>query len=126
MIETQKLLSVGLSELLEKVLEFKKQGYRLVQIGCTQTTEGLELNYSFDKEYFFINLRLALKNEIVPSVSEVYWNAFLYENEIHDLFGVSFSGMAIDYQGNFYRMSLKKPFLNIPQGGADKPKGESA
>lgn len=126
MIEAQKLLSVELNELLEKVLEFKKQGYRLVQIGCTQTTEGLELNYSFDREYFFVNLRLALKNEVVPSVSEVYWNAFLYENEIHDLFGVSFSGMVIDYQGNFYRMALKKPFLNIPQGSAEKVKGESA
>jgi len=122
MIEEQKLINIEVKELQERVKEFYGQGFRLVQICCTKLAEGLELNYSFDKNFEFINLRinLAVANVEVPSVSNIYWNAFLYENELHDLFGINIKNMAIDYKGSFYRTAVKWPF-NPP---LDTAKGE--
>jgi ech hydrogenase subunit D len=112
MIENQKLNSVEIKDLLSQVGDFCRSGHRLVQIGCTKLADCLEINYSFDKEYHFTNLKIKLTNLSVevPSVSEIYWCAFLYENEIHDLYGVTFKGIALDYKGNFYRTALKRGF----------------
>jgi ech hydrogenase subunit D len=45
----------------------------------------------------------------VPSVSMIYPNAFLYENEIHDLFGVPIKNITIDYGGRLYQTAIKTP-----------------
>jgi ech hydrogenase subunit D len=112
MSEEQKLLVITPAELLERVTKMKQEGFRLVQIGCTKLAEGLEVNYSFDKDHGFVNLKvcLPLVNDGLPSVSGIFWNAFLYENETHDLFGLKITGMALDYQGHFYRLAQKAPF----------------
>jgi ech hydrogenase subunit D len=124
MIEEQKLVMADQGALLAKAGEFKAQGWRLVQIGCTRLAEKLELNYSFDKNYEFVNVRVEvpLSGGSVPSISPVYWAAFLYENEIKDLYGLEVTGMVIDYKGNFYRTNIKVPF-NPPAGGAEKKAG---
>ena len=111
MTEDQKLIGVKIDELLEKVKEFHTLGYRLAQIGCTKT-DVLEINYSFDKDYNFVNLRITIPSiDIeIPSVSCIYWSAFLYENEISDLYGIKIKNMAIDYKGSFYRTTVKYPF----------------
>ncbi|MBF0532260.1 MAG: NADH-quinone oxidoreductase subunit C [Candidatus Omnitrophica bacterium] len=116
MIAAPKLMTVELKNLVGAVAEYKKNQYRLVQIGCTQVADGFELNYSFDKNYAFENLqlKLSINPETVPSVSGIYFNAFLYENETHDLYGIPFENIAIDYKGNFYRMAVKNPFVNPP------------
>jgi ech hydrogenase subunit D len=116
MTEKQELRTIEVGDILGAVSKMKNQGYRLVQISPT-TIGGFELNYSFDKDYNFINLRaiVASNDVIVPSVSSIYPNAFLYENEIHDLFGIKISGISLDYKGNFYRMTVKYPF------GSTKP-----
>jgi ech hydrogenase subunit D len=112
MIEEQKLVNIEIKDLLSQVGDYYKSGYRLVQIGCTKLPEYLEINYSFDQDYHFVNLKIKVVDlEIeVPSVSNIYWSAFLYENEIHDLFGVKFKDIAVDYRGNFYRTSVKRGF----------------
>jgi ech hydrogenase subunit D len=111
MAETQTILTVTVDQLTEKVKMYFEQGYRLVQIGATRT-EGFEINYSFDKAYEFINLKLTIASAEteIPSVSGIYWSAFLYENEIHDLFGIRFGSMAVDYHGAFYKIAVKTPF----------------
>ena len=71
------------------VAQLFAEGYRLVQVGCSTLPSAYELTYSFDREYRFRNLRITVTpDEEVPSISVIYPNAFLYENEIHDLFGV--------------------------------------
>jgi ech hydrogenase subunit D len=40
----------------------------------------------------------------------IYPGAFLYENEIHDLFGVTIRHIAVDYLGTLYRTALMTPF----------------
>lgn len=105
-------------ELVSKVEGLKKSNYRLVQIDCTEL-EQFEINYTFDKDYILRNLRLRLDKtgEEIPSISGVYWNAFIYENEIHDLFGIGVKGMAVDFGGNLYRTKVRWPFRG--SGGAD-------
>ena len=111
MKEQQKIINIQVSQLKEKVKEFKNQGYRLVQISCTRL-ENFELSYSFDKNYEFVYLRfsVAKAEDPIPSVSGIYWCAFLYENELHDLFGLNIKDIVIDYKGQFYTTAIKNPF----------------
>jgi ech hydrogenase subunit D len=55
----------------------------------------------------------------------IYPNAFLYENEIHDLFGVGITHIAVDYRGTLYRTALGTPFSidNVKLTEAPKQKG---
>ena len=46
----------------------------------------------------------------MPSISVIYPNAFLYENEIHDLFGMPITHISVDYRGTLYRTALAAPF----------------
>ena len=46
----------------------------------------------------------------MPSISAIYWCAFLYENELHDLFNVQVEGMAVDFKGHLYETTVKFPF----------------
>jgi ech hydrogenase subunit D len=115
MIESQDLRETTLDRLLGEVLEMQGAGYRLVQIGATRN-EMFEVNYSFDKDLKFVNLkiRLADNDREIPSISGIYWSAFLYENELHDLFGLQIRHINIDYQGNFYKVAQPAAFAEKP------------
>jgi ech hydrogenase subunit D len=104
--------TIPMQSLLERVGELRKQGYRLVQIGATRLPEHVELTYSFDRESRLTNLRFQMLAEgaRLPSISGIYWCAFLYENELHDLFNVQVDGMAVDFHGHLYETTVKFPF----------------
>ncbi|HVM51361.1 MAG TPA: NADH-quinone oxidoreductase subunit C [Candidatus Acidoferrum sp.] len=110
--QDQSVEPIPVSALLEKVDALRKQGYRLVQISATRLPDGLELTYSFALEGRLAQFRLHLPddNPRVPSISSIYWCAFLYENEMHDLFGLAVEGMAVDFKGTFYNTAIKFPF----------------
>ena len=111
MSEPQEIVPVEKSDLVGIVAELFAEGYRLVQIGCSTLPNAYELSYSFDREYRFKNLRFTVApEEEVPSISVIYPGAFLYENEIHDLFGVVITHIAVDYRGTLYRTALSTPF----------------
>jgi ech hydrogenase subunit D len=111
MSEPQEMMLLEKHDLVGVVARLFAEGYRLVQIGCSTLPTAYELNYSFDKDYRFKNLRItAAPGEQVPSISMIYANAFLYENEIHDLFGVPVMNISIDYGGTLYRTAIKTPF----------------
>jgi len=103
---------ITIEALVGKVRALREQGHRLVQIGATRLPDQIELTYSFDLESRLTNLRLHVPavEARIPSISSVYWCAFLYENEMHDLFNLQVDGMAVDFQGNFYRTTVKFPF----------------
>ena len=111
MSEPQEIVPVEKSDLVGIVAELFAEGYRLVQIGCSTLPNAYELSYSFDREYRFKSLRFTVApGEEVPSICVIYPGAFLYENEIHDLFGVVITHIAIDYRGTLYRTALSTPF----------------
>ena len=101
-------------ELLPNVLKMRVEEYRLIQICSTRTKEGFDLVYSFGKEYDMTNLIFSVgEDDEVISISDIFPPAFLYENEIHDLFGINIKMMNVDYKGNLYRLSQKTPYKNI-------------
>ena len=111
MIEEQEMVTIDAKGLVGAVSELMATGHRLVQICCTTLAEGYEMNYSFDRDLHYKNLRLPVKpGEEVQSISRIYWNAFLYENEIHDLFGIPITNIVIDYKGTLYRTCIPTPF----------------
>jgi len=111
MIENQELILLEEDALLARVYNFFNEGYRIVQIHCTRLDNGFEMNYSFDKDCKFTNLRMVIdKDKEISSISNIYWSAFLYENEIADLFGVKIKNMVIDYKGALYQSSVRAPF----------------
>lgn len=109
----QMTIVIESAQLLDKVVYLKEGGYRLVQICATVLEDDFELSYSFDKDYNLINLRIILpkENEIM-SITGIYWPAFIYENEMKDLFGVKIKHMpaSADYDGKFFRLSQKTPW----------------
>lgn len=110
-IEEQTTTLIDVGNLIGRVEQFKNEGYRLVQINASKIGDVYELNYSFDKDYSFQNLRITVTTETeVPSISGMYWGAFVYENEMHDLFGIQVRGINIDYKGHLIKTTIKFPF----------------
>jgi ech hydrogenase subunit D len=110
-MDKQELIQIDHNVLLEKVYNFFQEGYRIVQIHCTLVDNGFEINYSFDKDSKFTTLRVIIdKEQEILSISNIYWSAFLYENEIADLFGVKIKNIVINFNGTFYQKSKKAPF----------------
>lgn len=105
------IIPISPDSLLEEVLKMKNSECRLVQICSVRLEEGYELSYSFGKDYDLYNLRFTIgDDEEIPSITNIYSTAFLYENEIHDLFGVQIKMISVDYQGTLYRTDKKTPF----------------
>jgi ech hydrogenase subunit D len=115
-VEEQQNQTAEKGQIVEKAAEFFKQGYRLVAITCA-AKENFELTYTFDKDMKASNVRVVLpKNDpTLPSITGSYFAAFTYENELQDLFGITVSGLALDFKGAFYRLSVKTPFAPQPQ-----------
>ena len=112
MIEPQEIIKIEKKDLLDRVKEVEAKGYRLVQMQCTRM-ENLIVDYTFDDENLkFLNSRLELprENPELPSITGIYFAAFIYENELHDLFGIKVDGNALDFGGQFYRIDAKQPF----------------
>lgn len=109
----QTYISVTPSEIVQKAQDYAKDGFRLIQICCTKTPNEMFLLYTFEKlDLECENLTMPVNvGDTVPSISGVFFGAFLYENECHDLYGVNFSDMAVDFQGTFYETSVKYGFL---------------
>jgi ech hydrogenase subunit D len=113
MIEPQPITTIDRSMLPQQAATLAGQGFRLVQICCTTGAADLELTYSFDKGYAFSNLRVIVprSDAVVPSITGSYLAAFTYENELQDLFGITVTDLAINYNGKFYITAVKHPFL---------------
>jgi ech hydrogenase subunit D len=104
-------INIKPEQILEKVIELKNAGYRIVQICCTKT-EVYAMDYSFDLGYKFVNLKIEFKDPVeLTSITDIYPGAFLYENEIHELFGLKIKGINIDYNGTMYKTSKKNIFV---------------
>ena len=103
---TQDFRSIPLDKLIDTCKERKNEGYRLAQL-CPklERDDSITLIYTFVKESEMINYKVSgIKEGVteVPSVTELFIAAFVFENEAHDLFGVNVVGNLIDFQGKFY------------------------
>jgi len=105
------LLPMEADQLLTNAIAYKQKGWRLVQICAVSTDEGYELSYSFSMNYDMETLRFSIgAKEEISSISAVYPGAFLYENEIKELFGVKVKAISTDFNNKLYRIHVKDPF----------------
>lgn len=98
------VVSISVENVVGETAKMKVEGYRFVTLSCVEIDETtVDILYHFDKDFQLKHLRLTvLKDSPVPSISPVYFAAFLVENEIQDLFGIRFQGLAIDYDRTLY------------------------
>jgi ech hydrogenase subunit D len=119
----QKIIVIEPGNLLPRVREFNDTGWRLVQISCARIGDVFEITYSFDKDLVFEHLRIIIGPDMhISSISCIYLAAFVYENEIADLYGIPIQGIAIDYGGKFITTSVPHPFrgtVTIKNGGLE-------
>ncbi len=107
----QLIIPVEAADLLNKVRDMKKDGQRLLQICATKVSEGFQILYSFDKDHELTNLRVTFPEEVeIQSITGEYWGAFIYENEMHDLFGIKIINNELDYGGNFFKVAEPTPW----------------
>ncbi|MDR0349991.1 MAG: NADH-quinone oxidoreductase subunit C [Coriobacteriales bacterium] len=123
----QVFIDIELGELLERVESYDARAWRFVNI-CGSTVEGgVELIYSFSDGLLLENLRFVIDTETaIPSVSARFPNAFFFENETHDLFGVDFEGISIDFDGEFYTVAVPTPMNPRSAEARAAAKSESA
>ena len=108
------IVEIEYGTLLGHVMSCKNKGLRLSQICCAYSGEKLHVSYSFanDETYDYTNLRLVIDKETpVCSITEFYPYAFLYENEMKELFGVKVQMINLDYQNKLYRINEEAPFI---------------
>ena len=111
--------------ILDESHKMKNEGYRLMQIcatrseipaepaaeGETATVPAYEIIYTFGMGLLMENLKVTIpQTQSVISITSAYPCAFLYENEMHDLFGVEVRMINLDFRGNLYRTAVKTPF----------------
>lgn len=124
---TTEFVDIPLSELLTRVQTLKHQGMRFIQM-CAETTEaGIDLLYTFYDETCDNALNLCIygidETSEVPSIQGLYFAAFSYENETHDLYGVHFTNMALDFGGFFFNVAEDAPMTVItPEMKAERDK----
>jgi ech hydrogenase subunit D len=102
---------------LAKVEGRRRDGHRLVMINATAVKatpegagDGCELLWTFERQGQLEHLRERVADgEEVPSVSGLYPFAWLYENEVRELFGVNVTGLNVDLKGQLYRTAVKVP-----------------
>jgi len=103
---------------LTKVRAYHDGRFRLVMINATAlkpgpdvVADGCEIIWTFEHAGQIENLRERVTAaDEVPSISSIYGFAYLYENEIRDLFGLNVTGISVDWKGQLYSSSTKVPF----------------
>lgn len=123
---TTEFVDAPLGDLLTRVQTLKHEGMRFIQL-CAEFPEGgIDLVYTFYDETRdnALNLCVSLpENAEVPSIQGLYFAAFSYENEAHDLFGVNFINMKLDFGGHFFNLAETSPMTVItPEMKAEREK----
>jgi hypothetical protein len=70
-----------------------------------------EIAWAFALDGQFETIREQIvPGDAVPSISDFFGAAFLYENEIRELFGINVTGIGVDLRGQLYQTATKVPF----------------
>ena len=112
---TQTFAPLKLAQVHDLAATRAAEGWRYVQILAVNTEEGVDLVYSYMKDGHLENftVKAVQKTDVVPSITDVFLEAFVCENEIHDLYDVAIANIAIDFGGMFYQLSQKAPMTVV-------------
>ncbi|MCX8176597.1 MAG: FAD-dependent oxidoreductase, partial [Candidatus Bathyarchaeota archaeon] len=113
-------ISVDKADLIPKIYELATSKARFITVTCKDLGEFFEVIYHFEEDLKVINIRVKIgKNEVLPSITNVYPCAFLAENEIKDMFILNISGLNPDLGGKLLKTAeatqttLLKPAVGI-------------
>ena len=102
---------VNPESIIDESQKLKHAGYHLMQQCATRVPDAYELIYSYGKDLEVKQLKMTLpENQEISSITSIYPCAFIYENEMHDLFGVQIKMINIDFEGKLYRTAIETPF----------------
>lgn len=120
-----------LENLHEKMASLMPRGYRFVTMTAVDAETHFDIYYHFDYNCELNTYLLKLPKETsLPSISGICFAALLVENEIQDLFGITVTGLVIDYEKHFILAADApvKPFCRVPGVGVNilekSPEGE--
>jgi ech hydrogenase subunit D len=103
---------------LAQVAGYRDDGWRLAIINATTVVPGpdaedgaFDVSWSFAKDVRLEHIRVLIRpGEDVPSISASFGAAFLYENEMRELFGINVTGIGVDLRGQLYKTADRVPF----------------
>jgi ech hydrogenase subunit D len=105
---------------LGRVADYRRGGWRLAVINATPVlgpaaesspTDGYDVIWSFARNGDLEHLRERVApGEGVPSIGGSYADAYLYENELQELFGIPVNGLELDLRGQLYGSKVRVPF----------------
>jgi Ni,Fe-hydrogenase III component G len=76
-----------------------------------QPENACELIWTFEKGQVFEHVRhLVSPADEIPALGAAFPAAYLYENEIQEMFGLRFTGLQVDFKGQLYATRTKVPF----------------
>lgn len=121
MHEAQQIVDIDLSDLMNEVAARRTEGCRLAAVTATRTGSRYEICYTFDRNYRILTCRVNLfPRDTLPSITGVYPSAFVYENELQDIFGIAVTGSRVAVRDNrprkrvTYPPELSQPFGATP------------
>lgn len=120
-------LPLELANVKQCAVDMKERGYRYVQMLAVNTDNGIDLQYAYmlGSDLKMFTVEGVKKGTKVPSITDIFLEAFVFENEAHDLFGVEIEGIAIDFGGKFYHVAQSEPMTVIsPAQKAAREKAE--
>ncbi|MGB9779620.1 MAG: NADH-quinone oxidoreductase subunit C [Caldanaerobacter sp.] len=91
---------VKLEDVEKEAKYYYDNGYRFVTETCLEEDGKFRIIYTFEKDSELDSFHTYVSpEEEVPSISKVYFAAIPVENEIHEMFGLRFKNLALDFQG---------------------------
>ena len=104
-------INVDPKSIIDESQKLKFAGYHLIQQCATRIPDAYELIYTFGKDLEVKHLKITLpEDQEISSITSIYPCAFIYENEMHDLFGIQVKMINIDFEGKLYRTAIDAPF----------------
>jgi len=116
-VTPQVFIDITRLELRKHAERYQAEGWRFVNLCGSlldldeESDKGVvEMLYTFARGREMENLRFDVQpGEVLESISDLYFNALVNENEAHDLFGIEIKGIVIDFGGAFYTLSVPTP-----------------
>ena len=111
MRENYELKILAPDQITIKAHSLRNKGARLSHICSVRTKGGYDLLYSYVLGDLFKNYKVSIsENAEIESITAIFPNAFLYENEMSELFGIKIKYIALDYKNKLYDISVETPF----------------
>ena len=126
---SSEFIEIPLAEAHATAERMQTEGARFVQVRAVNGENGVDLYYTYEKEGTLENYKVAglTKDDVVPSISDVFLAAFVFENEARELIGIDLRDIAIDFGGNMYTLAETEPMTYLsPELAAAKAKAKAA